>query len=129
MATRKTANFVREKILLADSATREEEKGLLKTIARHTIGSSFVEEDPAVSEWFRGLAPTTTGVAQYVRDLFPSASWARRYNMHWLIGDAIAGEQVSGVFKFSIANKWRRDGRPRSSTAGYGVCLTGSTAS
>lgn len=63
----------------------------LEQIARETIGDAYIEEDPSVAEWFRGLVPSSQGAAEYVRELFPSARWVRRYNVQWLIGDAIAG--------------------------------------
>jgi sodium-independent sulfate anion transporter 11 len=63
----------------------------LKDIAHDTIGETYIEEDPSVAEWFRECIPTSHGAAEYVRELFPSARWLRRYNLHWLAGDAIAG--------------------------------------
>ena len=64
----------------------------LHQISEKTIGNAYVEEDPSVAEWFRDLVPTRHDAAEYVRELFPSAQWIRRYNFHWLAGDAIAGE-------------------------------------
>ena len=64
----------------------------LKQLSDETIGDAYFEEDPSVADWFRGLIPTKHGVAGYIRELFPSARWMRRYNLHWLAGDAIAGE-------------------------------------
>ncbi|CAA9961975.1 Sulfate permease protein [Pyrenophora teres f. maculata] len=66
-------------------------------IAHDTIGDTYIEEDPSVLEWFRELVPTSQGVADYARGLFPSARWIRRYNVHWLTGDAIAGITVGLV--------------------------------
>jgi sodium-independent sulfate anion transporter 11 len=63
-----------------------------KQISGETIGDTYFEEDPTVAEWFRGFVPTRRGTADYVRELFPSVRWMRRYNLHWLAGDAIAGK-------------------------------------
>lgn len=64
----------------------------MEQIARETIGTIYLEEDPSVAEWFRGLVPSSHGVAEYVADVFPSAQWMRRYNLEWLTGDTIAGK-------------------------------------
>ncbi|RMZ70599.1 sulfate permease 2 [Pyrenophora seminiperda CCB06] len=66
-------------------------------IAHDTIGEAYLEEDPSVLEWFRDLVPTLQDVTGYVRELFPSARWIPRYNVHWLAGDAIAGITVGLV--------------------------------
>lgn len=63
----------------------------LEQIARETINQTYHEDDPSVAEWFRGLVPSSAGVAEYMSELFPSARWVRRYNVHWLVGDLIAG--------------------------------------
>jgi sodium-independent sulfate anion transporter 11 len=88
-------SFVRTKIFHDDEAARKEEQEELIKIARDPIGDTYIEEDPTVAEWLHSLAPTKAGAVQYFRDLFPSARWARRYNTHWLIGDAIAGKLPS----------------------------------
>jgi sodium-independent sulfate anion transporter 11 len=85
-------SWVRTKVLHVDSAAREKELETLLSIARDTIGETYLEEDPSVAEWFVSLVPTKAHVAQYMRNLFPSAGWIPRYNLHWLFGDAIAGE-------------------------------------
>jgi sodium-independent sulfate anion transporter 11 len=85
-------NWVHSKLLHNDPAARDQEKETLLNVARDTIGDTYVEDDPSVAEWFASLVPTKGDAAQYVRDLFPSASWVRRYNLHWLLGDAIAGK-------------------------------------
>ncbi|RAR14062.1 sulfate permease [Stemphylium lycopersici] len=69
----------------------------LKNVAHETIGETYIEEDPSVAEWFRECVPTSQDAAGYVRELFPSARWIRRYNLHWLAGDAIAGITVGLV--------------------------------
>lgn len=75
----------------ASSTTRNRQTASLEQVARDTINETYLEEDPSVAEWFRDLVPSSAGVAEYVRELFPSAQWIRRYNLHWLLGDVIAG--------------------------------------
>jgi len=73
------------------SEQRRKTTASLEQIARETINQTYCEDDPSVAEWFRGLVPSSAGVAEYVSELFPSARWVRRYNVPWLIGDVIAG--------------------------------------
>lgn len=75
----------------ASSEERCRKTASLEQIARETINQTYHEEDASVAEWFRGLVPSSAGVAEYVSELFPSAQWVRRYNVHWLLGDVIAG--------------------------------------
>jgi sodium-independent sulfate anion transporter 11 len=70
---------------------RRKQTASLEQIARETINSTYQEDDPSVAEWFQGLVPSSAGVAEYIRELFPSAQWLRRYNVHWLTGDIVAG--------------------------------------
>ena len=79
------------KLLPTFSEDRSAQTTTFKDIANETIGESYVEEDPSVAEWFRDCVPTSSGVAEYIREVFPSARWIRRYNLHWLVGDVIAG--------------------------------------
>ncbi|KAJ4368459.1 hypothetical protein N0V83_006816 [Neocucurbitaria cava] len=81
----------------SDQHSKQKQTASLEKIARETIGSTYLEEDPSVAEWFRGLVPSSRGVAEYVDELFPSARWVRRYNVSWLVGDAIAGITVGLV--------------------------------
>ncbi|KAJ4301479.1 hypothetical protein N0V90_003571 [Kalmusia sp. IMI 367209] len=97
MATRRIGNYFQTNLLHTDRAAREEETQALGKIATHAIGNTFFEEDPSIAEWLRDLMPTAIGAADYVQKLFPSTSWARRYNLHWLLGDAIAGVTVGLV--------------------------------
>lgn len=92
MSGSKIAKFLSTKVFHASSEDRHRQTKSLEQIARETIGETYLEEDPSVAEWFRGLVPSSRGVAEYVRELFPSARWMRRYNLHWLLGDAIAGK-------------------------------------
>jgi hypothetical protein len=123
MAARRVGNFVQTNILRAGNAAREQESRVLQDIARDTIGSTFFEEDPSVTEWFRDLAPTASGVADYFHNLFPSASWIRRYNLHWLLGDAIAGKEDDTLLSvIKVDQKFCRcHCRPRCGSSSYGV--------
>jgi sodium-independent sulfate anion transporter 11 len=80
------------KVLHANTSEQQSRTEALQQHAKNTHIDPFLEDDPTVKEWLSGLVPTRTDVAQYTRNLFPSSSWVRRYNLHWLIGDAIAGE-------------------------------------
>lgn len=57
----------------------------------------YLESEPTVSEWFRGLKPTSHGGARYIRGLFPPAAWITRYNLRWLLADCIAGLTIGFV--------------------------------
>jgi sodium-independent sulfate anion transporter 11 len=76
-----------------DTITEEhrEQTASLEQIAKETINETYREDDPSVADWFKDLVPSSAGVAEYVRELFPSARWIRRYNISWLMGDVIAG--------------------------------------
>ena len=85
------------KVLGDDLEGRRKNTASMEQIARETIGETYLEDDPSVSEWFRGLVPSSHDVADYMKELFPSAQWIRRYNLHWLLGDVIAGITVGLV--------------------------------
>jgi len=76
----------------------------MEQIARETIGEIYLEEDPSVTEWFRGFVPCSGDVGEYVRELFPCAGWVRRYCWGWAVGDLVAG-----MFDFLFILGW--DGR------------------
>jgi sodium-independent sulfate anion transporter 11 len=85
--------FVTKRVLHIDSNQRysRQPKDLEKR-GKETISQTYLEEEPTIGQWSRQLIPTRQGAARYVRSLFPSATWIPRYNLHWLLGDAIAGE-------------------------------------
>ncbi|KAJ5065591.1 sulfate transporter family-domain-containing protein [Bipolaris maydis] len=85
------------KLLPTFSEDRSAQTETFKSIALETIGETYIEEDPSVAEWFREFVPTRRGVVEYFLQVFPSARWIRRYNLHWLAGDAIAGITVGLV--------------------------------
>lgn len=100
----------------------------LKNVAHETIGETYIEEDPSVAEWFRECVPTSQDAAGYVRELFPSARWIRRYNLHWLAGDAIAGKYQGPECRYFFALiSGRYHSRSRRSSPGHGLCITCST--
>ncbi|KAK3688089.1 sulfate transporter family-domain-containing protein [Podospora appendiculata] len=58
---------------------------------------SYVESEPSAADFLRSLAPTYTGVLNYLRELFPFLGWIFHYNLTWLLGDVIAGVTVGFV--------------------------------
>jgi solute carrier family 26 (sodium-independent sulfate anion transporter), member 11 len=56
---------------------------------------SFIEEEVSTRDWLRSLFPTGSGIAAYLRELFPFLGWIFHYNLTWLLGDVIAGESGS----------------------------------
>ena len=84
----KAASFFDSK---PDERARRKQTASLEQIARETINQTYHEDDPSVADWFQDLVPTSAGVGEYVTELFPSAQWLRRYNLHWLTGDLVAG--------------------------------------
>lgn len=97
MSRGKIEEFLMTRVLADTSAARNENTASFEQIARETMGETYLEEDASVAEWFRDLVPSSHGVAEYVRELFPCAKWVRRYNLQWLLGDAIAGITVGLV--------------------------------
>ncbi|KAF2730963.1 sulfate permease-like protein [Polyplosphaeria fusca] len=69
----------------------------LEQQARESLVQPYFENDPSIVEWFTGFVPSRDGAKSYLRELFPAASWTRRYNLQWMIGDAIAGLTVGLV--------------------------------
>ncbi|KAH7113329.1 sulfate permease-like protein [Dendryphion nanum] len=73
-------------------------KVLSANVAKEVIGDTYQEDDPSVIEWLRShMAPTSEGATSYIRTLFPSAQWLRRYNICWFQADMIAGITVGLV--------------------------------
>lgn len=94
MGNDSASHFVTEKVLGIDvNARYAHEPADLAQKARDTIDpvDIYLEEEPTVAEWLRELVPTRAGALHYVTSLFPSASWVRRYNARWLLGDVVAG--------------------------------------
>jgi sodium-independent sulfate anion transporter 11 len=97
MGVEKLRKYVSEKTTAYFDTTSDHQRKQatsLEQIARETINQTYQEDDPSVAEWFRGLVPSSVGVAEYMSELFPSARWVRRYNVHWLVGDLVAGTYV-----------------------------------
>lgn len=51
----------------------------------------YFEEEPSIKEWLFSFKPHRRSIIDYLVGLFPFTSWLKRYNVHWLLGDAIAG--------------------------------------
>lgn len=98
MAIGMVDRWVDTHILHSDPAMGEEERRALLEIAKDTVGETYLEDDPSALEWFAGLIPSKADAAQYIHNLFPAASWGPRYNLHWLLGDAIAGKLYQSVY-------------------------------
>ena len=55
----------------------------------------YLEQEPTVSEFLSHLRPNRESAVNYMRSLFPSSSWVRRYKAAWFFGDVIAGKNRS----------------------------------
>lgn len=53
---------------------------------------SYLEQEPSIREAIHELLPTGSGIARYLKELFPFLGWIFHYNLTWLLGDFIAGE-------------------------------------
>ncbi|UNI13503.1 hypothetical protein JDV02_000243 [Purpureocillium takamizusanense] len=100
MAQQRATSFVVEKVLGIDVNERYAQVPLdLEQRARSVIdpADTYLENEPAVAEVFKELVPTRDGAISYITELFPSASWIRRYNVRWLAGDVLAGITIGLV--------------------------------
>lgn len=123
MTSNKPLQFVKKRVLHIDPDERysRQPKDLEKR-ATDAVAQTYIEEEPSIRELGRQLIPTREGCANYMRGLFPSATWIGRYNLHWLMGDAIAGEphlsRIYGItLKISRSYNWLC-----CRSAGNGVC-------
>jgi sodium-independent sulfate anion transporter 11 len=110
MTPKTLTQFVTKDVLHIDSHERyrRQPKDLEKR-AKKAITHTYLEKEPTVKEWLRQLVPTKEGVTQYMQDLFPSATWIGRYNLRWLLGDAIAGKlSPLGLLFTDLANSLAR---------------------
>ena len=92
MATKKLGCAFFSKVLHIETDPHQQEREALLKVGEKVIGNAYIEEDPTVAGWARDLVPSGADVAAYFRSLFPPASWVRRYNLHWMLGDTIAGK-------------------------------------
>lgn len=53
---------------------------------------TYVDPDPTAGDWIRDITPTGAQVIQYFYSLFPFLHWIGFYNVQWLIGDLVAGQ-------------------------------------
>ena len=125
MAAAKIGAYVQTNILHIDSAAQEQEQRVLRKIAHDTIDDIFIEEDPSITEWFRDLAPTASDISDYFHNLFPSASWTRRYNLHWLLGDAVAGKEIQFLLQLRVMSvkQYRHYRGLGSGSSSHGLCF------
>jgi hypothetical protein len=77
----------------------EYRKDRARRAAQDTMFSSnatdgFLEPEPTVGEWFRGIAPTGHQALCYVADTFPCSKWLFNYNLTWFWGDLVAGKSA-----------------------------------
>jgi solute carrier family 26 (sodium-independent sulfate anion transporter), member 11 len=89
MATLK--KFVNRKL---GRSSKPEDNGRLD---QSDIYPGYVEEDPTVTQWLRGIAPSGRQVIDYLSGLFPFSGWIFSYNLQWFLGDLIAGVTVGLV--------------------------------
>lgn len=123
---RKLGSSLSTKILGTDEEHRRQKTTTLVDIARETINDTYIEDDPSVAEWFKELIPSSGDIGAYVAELFPSAQWVRRYNVHWWAGDLIAGMWVGMEgWVWGADVKIRHHGRAGGCAASYGVCAVG----
>ncbi|KAK7417368.1 hypothetical protein QQX98_004645 [Neonectria punicea] len=100
MTTQKVSHFITNKVLGIDveerysRLPRDLDQRATKALAPANI---YLEDEPSIAEWFKELAPSKAGAVQYVRDLFPFATWITRYGLNWLVGDIIAGITIGLV--------------------------------
>ena len=93
MTSKQPLQFVKKRVLHIDPEERYSRQPKdLEQRAKDAVANTYIEEEPSIREWGRQLIPTRDGFANYIRGLFPSATWIGRYNLHWLAGDAIAGK-------------------------------------
>ncbi|KAM0333555.1 hypothetical protein ACHAQA_002220 [Verticillium albo-atrum] len=98
MALKTIVHNVTNKVLHIDpSEPKSTQATELNARAQQTLGSVYLEDEPTVQQWLKSLLPSKQGAAKYVRDLFPCAGWAPRYNVRWLMGDVVAGTTVGLV--------------------------------
>jgi sodium-independent sulfate anion transporter 11 len=65
-----------------------------KTKSLDTISEDYIETEPTIVEWLKGIRPTGGQVVDYVASLFPFSRWIFSYNLQWLAGDLVAGKNT-----------------------------------
>jgi len=71
------------------------------------LGTTYIEQEPTVMEWFQQFEPSVPGFVSYLLSLIPFISWIGRYNLKWLYGDLVAGITV-GCVVIPQGSKFRR---------------------
>lgn len=76
-----------------DQARKDGKDDLTRGESVFSLSSAddYVEPEPTVGEWLKGLVPSRGGVVTYFHNLFPFTHWILRYNLTWFAGDLVAG--------------------------------------
>lgn len=82
-------------IKLQDAEPYREEVTFSEPILSGHGGDAFVEEPPRVIDFLAGLRPSRSQVFEYISSLFPFLAWIGHYNLQWLLGDLVAGNNPS----------------------------------
>lgn len=82
-------------IKLQDSDPYKEPDRPGASVSSEQSAHTFVESPPLVLDYLAGLLPSGTELYDYVVSLFPFLSWIGHYNLQWLIGDLVAGKELS----------------------------------
>jgi sodium-independent sulfate anion transporter 11 len=97
MAPGKIGRFLAKILFIdLDYRQRNEPEEALKSAAESLSGvERYSEQDPSIRDFIHEHWPTGSGVAKYIRSLFPFLSWIFHYNLTWLLGDFIAGKNAA----------------------------------
>jgi len=74
-----------------------DEKSASTDTCSNPEGDLYIEHDITVLDWAHSLLPSKKGTIRYLTSLFPCIDWIPRYNLRWMLGDAIAGLTVGLV--------------------------------
>jgi len=93
MVPKAFASVLARKIFHTDLLGRPSvEQKALEHLAKDAAIAPYIEEEPSIRQWlWNSLKPTRQGCVQYISNLFPFTRWMARYNVHWMMNDAIAG--------------------------------------
>jgi sodium-independent sulfate anion transporter 11 len=65
-----------------------------KTKAFDAMPEEYIEIEPTIAEWLKGIKPTGSQAVDYIASLFPFSRWIFSYNLQWLAGDLVAGKFI-----------------------------------
>ena len=92
MSLLRLASTIRKRVLHVETDSKLKEKVTLENEAKSAVVASYVEEEPSIKQWLLGMRPTKDGTRNYIGSIFPFTTWLPRFNLTWLLGDAIAGK-------------------------------------